>query len=139
MERITQAGGNTFMDYQLPEAVLKLRQGVGRLIIALCEQAAKAVVALGRGAGKIERRSHGPALALASHNTVIILNRRDEFSRAKEGNLKGIMRALEAGQLECIYNAGPEAVEALPANDTSGHRLRFRAKAGQSYLLAPLG
>jgi len=31
-ERIRALGGNPFMDYSLPEAVLKLRQGVGRLI-----------------------------------------------------------------------------------------------------------
>ena len=32
LEAIEEAGGNPFMDYSLPEAVLKLRQGVGRLI-----------------------------------------------------------------------------------------------------------
>jgi ATP-dependent DNA helicase DinG len=32
MEFIEQNGGNSFMDYQLPEAILKFRQGVGRLI-----------------------------------------------------------------------------------------------------------
>jgi ATP-dependent DNA helicase DinG len=32
LEAIREAGGNPFMDYQLPEAVLKLRQGFGRLI-----------------------------------------------------------------------------------------------------------
>jgi len=32
MELIARSGGNAFLDYQLPEAVLKLRQGVGRLI-----------------------------------------------------------------------------------------------------------
>jgi len=32
IERIKEAGGNPFMDYQLPEAILKFRQGVGRLI-----------------------------------------------------------------------------------------------------------
>jgi ATP-dependent DNA helicase DinG len=32
IEKIRQAGGNPFMDYQLPEAVLKLKQGFGRLI-----------------------------------------------------------------------------------------------------------
>lgn len=32
MELIAQRGGHAFLDYQLPEAVLKLRQGVGRLI-----------------------------------------------------------------------------------------------------------
>lgn len=32
VELIAQRGGNSFLDYQLPETVLKLRQGVGRLI-----------------------------------------------------------------------------------------------------------
>lgn len=32
LERIAENGGNAFLDYTLPEAVLKLRQGVGRLI-----------------------------------------------------------------------------------------------------------
>ena len=32
IEAITQAGGNAFAEYQLPEAVLKLKQGFGRLI-----------------------------------------------------------------------------------------------------------
>ena len=32
LERIEAAGGNAFFDFSLPEAVLKFRQGVGRLI-----------------------------------------------------------------------------------------------------------
>ena len=32
IERIEAAGGNSFMDFSLPEAILKFRQGVGRLI-----------------------------------------------------------------------------------------------------------
>ncbi len=32
IELITQQGGNSFMEYSLPEAILKFRQGVGRLI-----------------------------------------------------------------------------------------------------------
>lgn len=32
MEEITARGGNAFSDYSLPEAILKFRQGVGRLI-----------------------------------------------------------------------------------------------------------
>lgn len=32
LEHITDRGGNAFMEYSVPEAILKLRQGVGRLI-----------------------------------------------------------------------------------------------------------
>jgi ATP-dependent DNA helicase DinG len=32
LEAITRAGGNPFMQYSLPQAVLKLKQGFGRLI-----------------------------------------------------------------------------------------------------------
>jgi ATP-dependent DNA helicase DinG len=32
IEAIRAAGGNPFMEYQLPEAVLKLKQGFGRLV-----------------------------------------------------------------------------------------------------------
>jgi ATP-dependent DNA helicase DinG len=32
IEAITKAGGNAFLEYQVPEAVLKLKQGFGRLI-----------------------------------------------------------------------------------------------------------
>lgn len=32
LEKIDLSGGNSFMDYSLPEAILKFRQGIGRLI-----------------------------------------------------------------------------------------------------------
>lgn len=32
LEQIAEGGGNAFMEYSLPEAILKLRQGIGRLI-----------------------------------------------------------------------------------------------------------
>ncbi|MEM7144956.1 MAG: helicase C-terminal domain-containing protein [Verrucomicrobiota bacterium] len=32
LEKIQEDGGNSFMEYSLPEAILKLRQGIGRLI-----------------------------------------------------------------------------------------------------------
>ena len=81
------------------------------------------IVVVGAGDAAIEN-----ALALARRNSVIILNRRDEFTRAKEGNLRDIMRGLESEQLECMYNAGPKQVTALPVDDASGKRLRFSVK-----------
>lgn len=38
LERIEAAGGNAFSDFSLPEAILKFRQGVGRLIRARTDQ-----------------------------------------------------------------------------------------------------
>ncbi|MBO4544626.1 MAG: ATP-dependent DNA helicase, partial [Verrucomicrobia bacterium] len=32
LEMIQQRGGDPFMEYSLPEAILKFRQGIGRLI-----------------------------------------------------------------------------------------------------------
>jgi len=32
LEAITRTGGNAFMDYSVPQAVIKLKQGFGRLI-----------------------------------------------------------------------------------------------------------
>jgi ATP-dependent DNA helicase DinG len=45
MERIKTAGGNPFYDFQIPRAILTLRQGVGRLmrsstdrgVLAICD------------------------------------------------------------------------------------------------------
>ncbi|MEM8733783.1 MAG: helicase C-terminal domain-containing protein, partial [Planctomycetota bacterium] len=38
LDAIRQSGGNPFMDYQVPEAVIKLRQGFGRLIRTSSDQ-----------------------------------------------------------------------------------------------------
>ncbi|MGH8596542.1 MAG: NAD(P)-binding domain-containing protein, partial [Gammaproteobacteria bacterium] len=88
------------------------------------------IVVVGAGDAAIEN-----ALALAPHNTVIMLNRRDEFARAKEGNLKNIVRGIEAGQLECLYNAAPLAVEALPMGDPHRLRLQLKTKTGATEIL----
>jgi ATP-dependent DNA helicase DinG len=32
LEKISQAGGSAFFDYQMPQAILKFKQGFGRLI-----------------------------------------------------------------------------------------------------------
>ena len=81
------------------------------------------IVVVGAGDAAIEN-----ALALAARNNVIILNRRDEFTRAKDGNLRDITRAIDSGQIECMYNASPKAVTALERDDPSRKRLHFQVK-----------
>ena len=54
IERITASGGNAFMDYSLPEAVLKFKQGFGRLIRSHAD--AGSVVVLD---SRIEKKRYG--------------------------------------------------------------------------------
>ncbi len=63
------------------------------------------IVVVGAGDAAIEN-----AMALAAHNNVIIVNRRDEFARAKQGNLNLITAAIENGEIHCYYNANPKEV-----------------------------
>ena len=81
------------------------------------------IVVVGAGDAAIEN-----ALALAMNNAVVILNRRDEFTRAKEGNLRDITRAIDNSQIDCLYNASPHAVTAVTAEHPSRKRLRFEIK-----------
>jgi Fe-S-cluster-containing hydrogenase component 2/CRP-like cAMP-binding protein/thioredoxin reductase len=59
------------------------------------------IIVVGAGDSAIEN-----ALGLVKQNTVAILNRRDEFSRAKEGNLNAILAANNNPKtpLTCYYN-----------------------------------
>jgi len=43
-ERITDRGGNAFRDYSLPEAVLKFKQGFGRLVRSKTDRGAVVVM-----------------------------------------------------------------------------------------------
>jgi Fe-S-cluster-containing hydrogenase component 2/CRP-like cAMP-binding protein/thioredoxin reductase len=65
------------------------------------------VVVVGAGDAAIEN-----ALALSEQNDVLILNRRDEFSRAKEGNLNGILAAISNTEhrLQCHYSTSVKGV-----------------------------
>ena len=72
------------------------------------------IVVVGAGDAAIEN-----AVALAGHNEVFILNRRDEFARAKEGNLNAIMTSIDKGTLSCIYNANAVKVTSLSMLTTS--------------------
>ena len=64
------------------------------------------ILVIGAGDAAIEN-----AVALAEQNNVIIVNRRGEFARAKEGNLNLITKSIEDGVLQCMYNSSPIRVE----------------------------
>jgi CRP-like cAMP-binding protein/Fe-S-cluster-containing hydrogenase component 2/thioredoxin reductase len=62
------------------------------------EYADETIVVVGAGDAAIEN-----ALALADRNRVILINRNEEFSRCKEGNLSLVLAAIKEGRLECRY------------------------------------
>jgi Fe-S-cluster-containing hydrogenase component 2/thioredoxin reductase len=77
------------------------------------------IVVVGAGDSAIEN-----ALALARQNDVVIVNRRDEFSRAKEGNLNAVLAAISDpnSRLSCLYGTKPTAIEG------QGERIVFVAE-----------
>lgn len=89
------------------------------------EYKGESIVIVGAGDAAIEN-----AIALAEHNKVYILNRRDEFDRAKPGNLSGVLKAIADGKLTCLYGTKPVAAEDTP----SGKRLRLATPEGDSEL-----
>ena len=78
------------------------------------------IVVVGAGDAAIEN-----AIALAEQNRVIMINRNEEFSRCKEGNLTLVLAAIEDGRIECRYQAAAASVEAV---ETDGCPARFNAK-----------
>ncbi|TDJ32002.1 MAG: cyclic nucleotide-binding domain-containing protein [Gammaproteobacteria bacterium] len=64
------------------------------------------IVVVGAGDAAIEN-----AVALAPHNQVFIVNRRDEFARAKDGNLALISKNINDGNIECYYSSNVNRVE----------------------------
>jgi CRP-like cAMP-binding protein/Fe-S-cluster-containing hydrogenase component 2/thioredoxin reductase len=93
------------------------------------EYAGEIIVVVGAGDAAIEN-----AIALAKNNQVVIVNRRDEFARAKQGNLDAILKAIDDGAIECYYNAGPEKVEALTVGRKPG-RLTLSTPSGKAQIL----
>lgn len=73
------------------------------------------IVVVGAGDAAIEN-----AVALAKNNKVYIVNRRDEFARAKEGNLNLILANIDSGDVECFYGTNPSAVEITDGGETPG-------------------
>ena len=88
------------------------------------------IVVVGAGDAAIEN-----AIALAKQNNVVIVNRKDEFTRAKKGNEQGILKAIEDGLIECYYDSAPERVEALSAGRKPGRMILNTAKGRAQILL----
>ena len=70
------------------------------------EYEAENIVVIGAGDAAIEN-----AVALSKQNNVYIVNRRGEFARAKDGNIKLIENAIDNGDITCFYNSNPKLVE----------------------------
>jgi thioredoxin reductase/Fe-S-cluster-containing hydrogenase component 2/CRP-like cAMP-binding protein len=64
------------------------------------------IMVVGAGDAAIEN-----AIALAKSNKVIIVNRRDEFARAKEGNLNAILKAIDSEKIQCYYSSSVDRIE----------------------------
>jgi Fe-S-cluster-containing hydrogenase component 2/thioredoxin reductase len=67
----------------------------------------EAIVVVGAGDAAIEN-----AIGLTRQNQVFIINRTDEFTRVKEGNLNLILKAIDDKRIECFYRAGCARIEA---------------------------
>lgn len=64
------------------------------------------IVVVGAGDAAIEN-----AVSLSATNRVILVNRRNEFARAKDGNVAKILRAIDTGKVRCLYDTQAVTVE----------------------------
>jgi len=88
------------------------------------------VVVVGAGDSAIEN-----ALALCAHNQVHIINRREEFARAKEGNLTAVLRAVSDPKttLDCFYRTTIKALRA-PESGSGQYALVINTPEGERTL-----
>ncbi len=84
------------------------------------------IVVVGAGDAAIEN-----AMALAKQNRVIMINRNDEFTRCKEGNLSAVLTAIKDGTLECRFGTKVERVETADSTFDGGPPALFVANTPQ--------
>lgn len=84
------------------------------------EYRGETIVVVGAGDAAIEN-----AIGLARGNSVVIINRRDEFARVKDGNLALITRAIEDGAIKCFYNTSVASVE-------PGSTIKLQTETGET-------
>ncbi len=85
------------------------------------------VVVVGAGDAAIEN-----AIALAQYNKVFIVNRRNEFSRAKDGNLNAVLAAIndKSNRFYCRYEASVASLE-LPETEGGLGAITLNTPAGE--------
>ena len=86
------------------------------------------IVVVGAGDAAIEN-----AVSLSGHNRVIMVNRKDEFARAKDGNRDAVLKAIENGRIECYYNASARSVTELQNAEHRG-RLILDTAEGEAII-----
>lgn len=89
---------NSFVQYQLDDPD---------------EYQGESIMVVGAGDSAIEN-----ALALARQNRVMLVNRRDEFARAKEGNLTQLNDAIERGRIRVFYNSSMARIDTVENGDS---------------------
>jgi CRP-like cAMP-binding protein/Fe-S-cluster-containing hydrogenase component 2/thioredoxin reductase len=88
------------------------------------------IVVVGAGDAAIEN-----AVALAKQNNVIIINRKNEFNRAKKGNEAAILKAIDEGTIECYYDSQPEKVDQLAQGARKRMRMVLQTANGKAQIL----
>jgi CRP-like cAMP-binding protein/Fe-S-cluster-containing hydrogenase component 2/thioredoxin reductase len=94
------------------------------------EYEGEVIAVVGAGDAAIEN-----AVALSKQNNVVIINRKDEFARAKKGNETAILKAIEDGTIECYYDSAPDRVDALSVGRKKGRMILSTANGKAQILL----
>ena len=87
------------------------------------------IVVVGAGDAAIEN-----ALGLVKQNRVIIVNTRDEFTRAKDANNQAILDAIdnESVPMECFYESTVDRVDALDDDEQYAGQITLDTKEGKA-------
>ena len=88
------------------------------------------IMVVGAGDSAIEN-----ALALARQNKVSLINRRDEFARAKEGNLSLLEDAIERGRIRVFFNSSLRSIE---VQGNGEHRAQVSLSTGEGEVQVPV-
>jgi CRP-like cAMP-binding protein/Fe-S-cluster-containing hydrogenase component 2/thioredoxin reductase len=78
------------------------------------------IIVIGSGDAAIEN-----AIALAENSRVIMINRSEEFARAKQGNLDAVLAAIKDGKIDCRFSTTTLKVEEV---ETDGKPCRYIAQ-----------